>query len=495
MTRLPLRLRPDPRRVITRLFLPGQEITGNGESRAAGVIKRILALSDDDVSQAVDEVLTEFGGRHRHFRSTLEDHFELIAHRLGAGVTPSPERRLLIGAFFTCEYSVEAAALCNPSIVLAPDQQGVAPGQARFVLSLRGIGEGHISSIEFRTGVVGAGGEVHLDDPGPFLVPGQPMAAVYDRELFRGKLAELGDTSESASFVLDSLPARFTPDQLDRALAGLEAQIVTHSSVRETVDHFSGIAFSNYDTEFPADSTIAERVLLPMGPAESHGMEDARFVRFVDDDDSVTYYATYTAFDGVHVAPQLLQTEDFRHFRVTQLTGLAAKNKGLAIFPRRVGGHYLALSRWDRERNSLAASADCRSWAPVATLQSPEQAWELLQLGNCGSPIETPQGWLVFTHGVGPMRVYTIGAVLLDLDDPARVVARLSTPLMVPDDTERDGYVPNVVYSCGALLHGDFLVIPYGISDATIGIAVVALSELLDRLCSEIPSGDEQRCR
>ena len=495
MTRLPLRLRPDPRRVITRLFLPGQEIMGNGESRAAGVIKRILALSDEDVAQAVDEVLTEFGGRHRQFRSTLEDHFELVAHRLGAGVTPSPERRLLLGAFFTCEYSVEAAALCNPSIVLAPDQQGVAPGQARFVLSLRGIGEGHISSIEFRTGVVGVAGELVLDDPGPFLVPGQPMAPVYDRELFRGKLAELGDTGESASFVLDSLPARFTPGQLDLALAGLEAQIVTHSSVRETVDHFSSIAFSNYDTEFPADSTIAERVLLPMGPAECNGMEDARFVRFVDDDGSVTYYATYTAFDGVHVTPQLLQTEDFRHFRITQLTGPAAKNKGLALFPRRVGGWYLALSRWDRERNSLAVSPDGWSWAPAATIQSPELPWELLQLGNCGSPIETAEGWLVLTHGVGPLRVYSIGAVLLDLDDPGQMLARLSAPLMVPEDTERDGYVPNVLYSCGALLHGESLVIPYGISDAAIGFAVVDLSELLDRLRVEIPTGDKWQCR
>ena len=224
-------------------------------------------------------------------------------------------------------------------------------------------------------------------------------------------------------------------------------------------------------------------------------MEDARFVRFVDDDGTVTYYATYTAFDGVHVAPQLLETDDFRTFRITQLTGPAAKNKGMALFPRRIGGRYVALSRWDRESNALAFSTDCRSWAAATTLQSPEQPWELLQIGNCGSPIETPEGWLVLTHGVGPMRVYSIGAILLDLDDPARIRARLSAPLMVPDDSERDGYVPNVLYSCGALLHGDSLVIPYGISDATIGIAVVGLSELLDRLLSPNASGGERRCR
>jgi len=403
---------------------------GNGESRAAGVIKRILALSDEDVAQALDEVLAGFDGRHRGFRSTLEDHFDVVAHRLGGDVSPSSERRLLIGAFFTSEYSVEAAALCNPSIVLAPDQDGVPPGAARFVMSLRGIGEGHISCIEFRTGVIGAAGEVHLDDPGPFLVPGRPLATVYDRELFRGKLAEMGHHGESASFVLGSLPARFTPSQLDLALADLEAQIVTHSSVRATTDDFRRVAFSNYDTDFPPDSAVAERVLLPMAPAESHGMEDARFVRFVELDGTVTYYATYTAFDGVHVEGQMLQTEDFRHFRITQLTGPAAKNKGLALFPRRIGGHYVALSRWDRERNSLAFSSDCRSWASGTTIQSPERPWELLQLGNCVSPIETPRGWLVLTHGVGPMRVYSIGAILLDLDVPARMLGQLSVPVM-----------------------------------------------------------------
>lgn len=492
MTRLPLRLHPDPRRVVARLFLPGREIMGNGESRAGGVMERILALPDDEVARAVDEVLSRFGGRHRRFRSTLEDHFDLVAHRIGGGVPPSPERRLLIGAFFTSEYSVEAAALCNPSVVLAPDQDGVPPGEARFVMSLRGIGEGHYSCIEFRTGVVGSDGRVTLDDPGPFLVSGQHLAPTYERELFRAKLRELGAGGESAGFVLDSLPHLFTPAQLDLALVDLEVHTVTHSSVRETIADFRRIALSNYDTEFPADSTIAERVLLPTGPTESHGMEDARFVRFTDDDGTITYYATYTAFDGAHVAPQLLQTDDFRHFRVAQLTGPAAKNKGLALFPRRIGGHYAALSRWDRESNSLAFSADCRSWAPATTIQSSQRHWELLQLGNCGSPIETPEGWLVLTHGVGPMRVYSIGAVLLDLDDPARMLGRLSAPLMIPEDTERNGYVPNVVYSCGGLLHGDSLVIPYGISDATIGIAVVDANELLDRLLSPMSSAGDQ---
>jgi predicted GH43/DUF377 family glycosyl hydrolase len=495
VTRTPLRLRPDPSRVVARLFLPGQEMVGYGQSRAASVVERILALSDDEVACALDDVLTGFGGRHRQLRAILEEHFALVAHRLAAGPPPSPERRLLMGAYFTNEYSIEAAALCNPSAVLHPEQDGIGPGEARFVMSVRAVGEGHISSIGFRTGVIGDGGEVRIDDPGPFLETGLRLPGLYDLDLFRGKLAELGAEGESAAFVLDSLPTHFTPDQLERALAELGDQIVTHTDVRETVAQFRSVALANYDIEFPPDSTVAERVLLPMAPAESHGMEDARFVRFTDDDGTVTYYATYTAFDGAHVTPKLLETADFRRFRITQLTGPAAQNKGLALFPRRIAGRYVGLSRWDRERNSVVFSPDGRTWGAATTVQSPERAWELLQLGNCGSPIETPDGWLVLTHGVGPMRVYSIGAVLLDLDNPARMLASLSAPLMVPDESERDGYVPNVVYSCGALLHRDSLMIPYGVSDANIGIAIVNVGELLDRLRSEAAGATPSRLR
>jgi predicted GH43/DUF377 family glycosyl hydrolase len=482
VTRTPQRLRPDPGRVVTRLFVPGQEIPADGESRATGVIDRILAMSDDEVAAALEVTVAGFAGRHRHFRETLEHHFDLVAHRLGKRIPLSHERRLLVGAYFTHEYSVEGAALFNPSIVLHPDQSGLGPDEARFVMSLRAVGEGHRSCIEFRTGVVSGRSEVHIDDPGSFLVPGRHRPPLYERELFRGKLAELGHDGESVAFVLDSLPERFTPAQLERVLAALEDQILTRTTARETIERMRWVAVSNYDIEFPEDSTIGERVLWPTGPTESHGMEDARLVRFVDDDGTVTYYATYTAFDGIHVAPQLLETPDFRTFRITQLTGPAAKNKGMALFPRRIGGRYVALSRWDRESNAIVTSQDCRSWGAAATLQSPEHPWELLQIGNCGSPLETPDGWLVFTHGVGPVRVYSIGAILLDLEDPTRVRARLPVPLMVPDESERDGYVPNVLYSCGALLHGDTVVLPYGIGDAAVGVAIVRLRELLDRL-------------
>jgi len=482
LTRTPIELNPDPRRVITRLFVPGQEIIAGGGSRAAAVVKRILAMTDCDVTEALQRTLADFSSRHRGFTDTLERHFDLVAHRLGSRATLTGERRLLMGAFFTNEYAVEAAALCNPSMVLHPDQSGLEVGEARFVMSLRAVGEGHLSCIEFRTGVVGPGTLVRLDDPGEVLVSGHRRPPLYDRNLFRGKLAELGDDLESAAFVLDSLPEHFTPTDLDAAVAALDEQILTRSTARQTIDRIRWVAASNYDVEFPEDSAVGERVLWPLGPAESHGMEDARFVRFTDDSGSVTYYATYTAFDGTHVEPQLLETDDFRMFRVTQLTGPAARNKGMALFPRLIGGRYAALSRWDRENNALVTSPDCRSWGSAVTLQFPVEPWELLQLGNCGSPIETREGWLVFTHGVGPMRVYSIGAILLDLDNPARLRARLPDPVILPNEAERDGYVPNVVYSCGAVLHAGTVVLPYGVSDTAIRVAVMELDELLERL-------------
>jgi predicted GH43/DUF377 family glycosyl hydrolase len=483
--RLSPQLGPDPRRVLARLFVAGQEMLADGESRAGGVIARIMALSDEDVTATLDATLASFGDRHRELESIFEEHFDLVAHRVGTRIELSEERRLLMGAYFTNEYSVEGAALFNPSIVLHPDQSQLGVGEARVILSLRAVGEGHLSCIEFRTGIVDAGDDVRIDDPGPVLIPGRARPPIYERELFRGKLAELGESGESALFVLDALPARFSPVELELTLADLSDQLLTRSSARETIDCIRWVAASNYDTIFPEDSAISERVLWPRGPTETHGMEDARFVRFVDDDGSVTYYATYTAFDGVHVSPQLIETTDFRAFRVTQMTGPSARNKGMALFPRRVDGRFVALSRWDRESNAIVTSDDVRSWGEAVTLQSPVQPWELLQIGNCGSPLETPEGWLVLTHGVGPMRVYSIGALLLDLDEPTRVRARLREPLMIPDASEREGYVPNVLYSCGALIHHDTVVLPYGIGDAAIGVAVIPLAELLERLKSE----------
>ncbi len=394
----------------------------------------------------------------------------------------STTRRQLMGAYFTQEYAVEAAAVCNPSIVPHPDQTGLGHGETRFVMSLRAIGEGHRSSIEFRTGVVDATAAVRFDHPGTHLFSGHLRPPRYHREPFHQLLRSVDDDSVSAAFVLGSLPDPFSGAELEHALGSLHEQLLTRPDALHTIERIRFIAASNYEVTFPTSSSIAQRVLSPIAPAESHGMEDARFVRFVDDDGSVTFYATYTAYDGMHVAPQLLKTSDFRSFASTQLTGRAASNKGLALFPRRIDGRYAALSRWDRETNALVLSDDPQLWEHPVSLHRPCEPWNLVQLGNCGSPIETSAGWLVLTHGVGPMRRYAIGVDLLDLDDPARVIGTLRTPLLLPAGDERDGYVPNVVYSCGAMVHGDHLVIPYGMGDANIGVATVRLDQLLGEL-------------
>ena len=418
-----LRLAPDPRRVITRPFMPREEIYPDGSTRMQIVLERILAMPQGDVAATLGTARALFAGRHRDLDGVLVRNFDVVAGRFEhldlMHRSLSAERRDLIGAYFTHEYSVEAAALGNPSIVAAPDQSGHRPGELRVVMSLRAIGEGHISSIEFRSGVVGPGAAVHLDTPSTYATTGT---------------------------------------------------ITEHGSDGD-----------DYVVAFPATSELSERVLFPSHPTETHGMEDARFVRFADDG-AHTYYATYTAFDGHQIRPQLLQTDDFAEFRVATLTGRAAANKGIALFPRRVDGKYLALGRHDNVNNYLMASDDVRVWDDATVIQEPERPWELMQLGNCGSPLETDAGWLVITHGVGPFRRYTLGAVLLDLDEPSRVIGHLKEPLLSPTDDEREGYVPNVVYSCVGLIHDGYLVLPYGFADVGANVATIPVGELLSRL-------------
>lgn len=476
-------LLPDPRRVIAKPYLPGEEIGPSGDSRARLLLERILMIPDAQVATVLADVLASFSTRHRDFEHLLQRHFDLAAHLLGFAAPISPERRLLIGAYFTHEYSVEAAALFNPSIVLHPDQRQLGPGQSRFVMSLRAVGEGHISSIEFRSGIIDSTGALALDLPGHRLVTGKHAPPDgYDRRQFFAKLTELGAANEIAVSVLAGLGDRFTLTELDRSLGRLEREGLPHAIHYETAKMIRMLASSSYVTSFPADSALSERVIFPAGPNETHGMEDARFVRFIEDDGSIRYYATYTAFDGFEILPQLIETEDFVSFAVSTLNGSAAQNKGMALFPRRIGGRYVMLSRKDRENLHIATSNDVRLWDNVEALYQPTQPWELLQIGNCGSPLETDAGWLVLTHGVGPMRRYAIGALLLDLDHPSRVLGHLADPLLVPDQSEREGYVPNVLYSCGGLIHGDQLVLPYGISDRGVGIALVSLPDLLAEL-------------
>ena len=482
VTRSPTRLLADRARVVTQLFVPGQEGFEYQESRTGVVLARVLALSEADVLSAMEDVIARFAGRHRDLVGVFRRHAAEIADRLPPECEISDERMMLLGAVFTSEYAIEGAALCNPSIVAHPDQTGIAGGSLRFVLSVRGIGEGHRSSIGFRTGVIDGGGGLSLDQCAPFAAVGTNVVVLLDANVFRVELARLEGGAEAAAYVLDALGERFNAADLDRQLEKLQNHLSTRGRAHETIAEIRAIAERTYGVEFSSQTAISERVLCPSMHAEAAGMEDARFVRFVDDDGSVVFYATYTAYSGTHISQQLLETRDFTTFVSTPMVGRAAANKGLALFPRRIGGRFAALSRADRESNTIAYSDRPFVWTSAEPCQRPLETWEVLQLGNCGPPIETDAGWLVLTHGVGPMRTYRIGAILLDLDDPTTILGRLAEPLLSPAADEQDGYVPNVVYSCGALIHADNLVIPYGIGDAAIGFATVPVPELLRAL-------------
>jgi predicted GH43/DUF377 family glycosyl hydrolase len=479
-------LAPDPRRVITKPFLPRDEIYVDGSSRMQEVLHRIMAMSDRDVSETLTSSRELFAGRHRDLDGVFDRSFCVVAEHLdgpGLGRTDlSDDRRQLIGAYFTHEYSVEAAALVNPSIVAAPDQSGLAAGELRFVMSLRSIGEGHTSSIEFRTGIIGQDATVRLDPPSRYAVTGERRPHEHHKTFFTDKLDDLGMMNEVEAAVMSRLRDRFTIAELEAAIQALDDDGVERSISGETTRLLHWLASSNYRVSFPSSIDISERVLFPSGPTESHGMEDARFVRFVGDDDVVTYYATYTAFDGHQILPQLLETSDFAEFRVTTMSGQAARNKGIAIFPRQIDGMFVALGRHNNVNNFIMTSSDVRVWNEATVIQEPERPWELMQLGNCGSPLETEAGWLVITHGVGPVRRYTLGALLLDLDDPTVVIGHLEEPLLSPEADEREGYVPNVVYSCGSLIHGDHLVLPYGYADIGTRLATIPTADLLARL-------------
>ncbi len=484
VTRSHLRLSADPARVITQLFVPGQEGFEHQQSRTGVVLARVLRMSESDVSAALGDVISRFDGRHRDLVGIFRRHADELADRLDPDTEISDDRRVLMGAVFTSEYAIEGAALCNPSIVVHPDQSGISPGSVRFVLSVRGIGEGHRSSIGFRTGVIDPFGRPKVDECASVATAGTTRPVPLDAAVFRVELARLGDAGEAAAYVLDALGERFTRTDLARQLAMLQTHLSTRERAQETIAEIRTIAERTYGIEFHSGTDVSERVLWPAMHAEAVGMEDARFVRFDDGDGSVGFYATYTAYSGSCIRQQLLQTRDFQSFTSTPMVGGAAANKGLALFPRRIGGRFAALSRSDRESNTIAYSDQPFVWTSAAPCQQPTEAWEVLQLGNCGPPLETDAGWLVLTHGVGPMRTYRMGAILLDLDDPTQIIGRLREPLLSPAADEQDGYVPNVVYSCGALIHAGTLVLPYGIGDAAISFATVPVSELLDALKS-----------
>ena len=465
---------PDRSRVLLRPFRP----TTDDISRR--VVARVMALAEDEVVKLLNQVLGEFADRHEHVENYFQKRFAQVVHHLDPNAQPSRERQLLIGAYFTHEYSPESAALFNPSIVPHPDQTGMPKGALRFILSLRATGEGHISSVTFRQGKIRAQNRITMTPPVPFVTePERVPNVAYTKGLFTHKLEEAGVQNDFCKRVLAQLHDDFTLKELRAVLAASGLTDTSDATAAWAARGILLLAESNYEVDFAPDSKISQRVLFPSAPSQSNGIEDARFVRFQNDDGTFTHYATYTAYDGKITLPQLLETPDFVHFKFSTLNGPAVQNKGMALFPRKINGQYAMLSRQDDENILLMFSPNIHFWADPKILLAPAQPWEFIKLGNCGSPIETEAGWLVLTHGVGAMRKYCIGAFLLDLNDPTRVIGRLREPFLCPNEAEREGYVPNVVYTCGALLHGRELIIPYAMSDSATSFATVSLDELL----------------
>ena len=475
ITRTGTVLRPDASRVLFRPFNPA------GEERPLRLITRVLSLSEAETSEMLAQVLAEFKTRHQRLLDYFMIRFDSVRPLLPTNQPLSEERKLLIGAYFTHEYSLEAAALFNPSIVPHPDQDGLPAGSLRFILSLRATGEGHISSITFRTGVIDVEGRIQVDTPSRYVTTPDHIPPIsYDKAIFWRQLQELGIADNIAETILKTLGPGFTVDELTQEVQYLRRYAQhRNSEFDRTASRLLNLAKSNYEVVYSSDQQLTERVIFPTSPNESNGIEDARFVRFTDDDGTVTYIATYTAYDGRVTIPQLLETSDFQRFRVCTLNGPEVQNKGMALFPRRIRGRFVMLSRQDAENLYLMYSDDLHFWHTKVPLLKPTYSWEFLQIGNCGSPIETDEGWLVISHGVGPMRKYSIGAFLLDLEDPSRVIGRLEQPLLSPDASEREGYVPNVVYSCGSLVHAGLLILPYAMSDSASSFATVPLKDLL----------------
>jgi predicted GH43/DUF377 family glycosyl hydrolase len=468
-------LKPTNSRVVIRPFDVANEV------RIEKITARVSSLAEREVECLLEKVMREFRERHQRTREFFLHRFEQVRKHLLTDHPLTESRRLLIGAYFTQEYALESSALFNPSMVWHPDQSGLADGSRRFILSLRATGEGHISSIMFRSGVIDAGNRISMDEPSRFVTaPELVPNSLYEKALFFRKLTELGINGPLTDQVMAALGDHFTLPDLEHTLGN----VLRHNRARQRefepiANTMLLLAKANYEIRFGPDLDVSERIILPSSPAETNGIEDARFVRFTHDGGRVSYYATYTAYDGRVVLPQLLETEDFLHFRVSTLNGPEVRNKGFALFPRTVKGQYAMLSRQDNENIFLMYSDMPHFWYAKELIAKPTFPWEFVQLGNCGSPIETEAGWLVLTHGVGPMRKYALGAMLLDLNDPLRVVGRLETPLLEPNANEREGYVPNVVYSCGALLHGRELVIPYAMSDYATTFATVPLDQVL----------------
>ncbi|MEE9211808.1 MAG: glycoside hydrolase family 130 protein [Phycisphaeraceae bacterium] len=476
VTRRSERFLSDNHRVIARLFTP------DDKGRIKSIIERVLSLSESEAAALLEQVYTNFRDRHKDIQAVFARHYNEVRGYVD-GRDISETRQQLLGAYFTMEYSFESAALFNPSIVPHPNQDGLPDGAMRFLMSLRATGEGHVSSIVFRTGVIDRHGIVCFDLLSPYARTARQVGDQrYDKHTFFLKLIEMGAFTDDAEKVLERLPDLFNLAALSHTVDEVRKQLNNPASFQQTAENLLWLARSNYHLELPPDCDPSEIVIFPTSENESKGIEDVRLVRFTEDDGTNSYYGTYTAYNGFRVLPQIIETTDFTTISVHTLNGRYVQNKGMALFPRRVGKWYMMVSRLDGENMYLMRSQNIHFWNDATVLQAPQHPWELVQIGNCGSPIETDAGWLLLTHGVGPMRQYCIGVSLLDRDDPSKVISHLPQPLLVPTEQERDGYVPNVVYSCGAMIHHDMLFIPYAMSDTSTSFATVSVPELLKLL-------------
>jgi beta-1,2-mannobiose phosphorylase / 1,2-beta-oligomannan phosphorylase len=520
VSRKDVRYNPDPTRIIPRFHSPA------GSERTWLVIDKVLELSDEEINLNLNSVLRNFSKRHRSISRILNRNFERVKQVVDEiefeSMTPpmneniknlkvvlqeiytdqkpeSKKKKLLIGAYFTMEYSIESAAFFNPAIVEHPDQAELQEkGQKRVIISFRATGEGHISSIVFREGVIDEDNTIHFNSISKIVdVPEVVKRHVYNKSDFFQKLQEMhfyktvigvGNEppreriEQTIKLIMDNLEEKFIygklRESIEKAVKNPDLTVLE----KRVIEAINWLADSHYEIEFSQDTSLSERVIFPVSYSERNGIEDARFVRFTDDDGSVSYNATYTAYDGYTILPKLIQTKDFCHFIVKPLNGIFAQNKGMALFPRRIKGKYIMLSRHDGVNNYILDSDNINLWQHSQKIESPINSWEFVQTGNCGSPIETDRGWLVLTHGVGTMRKYCIGALLLDLEDPTKVLGHLKEPLLSPNEEEREGYVPNVVYSCGSIVHNNELILPYGISDTASTYATISMDELLSEL-------------
>ncbi|MGO1242900.1 MAG: glycoside hydrolase family 130 protein [Sphingobacterium sp.] len=476
--------KPKMDRVLARRF-------NLGPDRIKTIVGRVLGLSEEDKSALLSQILRNYARRHRSLLNVLERNFKLVVPVLkNLGINNeelSNVDRMLIGSYFTMEYSIEAAAYFNPSIVLSPDQSQIQETERRVLLSFRAVGEGHLSSIVFRSAVIDKNLDIRMDEVGVLLEkPKHIKNYRYKKVDFFEKLVQLHQPEDEIYRLIDEkFTETFIYDELVLFVKQLKTENELSHDSQVLMQQILWLASSHYEISYSLDTSISERVIFPISDTEKNGIEDARFVRFVSDKGVVTNYATYTAYDGRSILPKLLSTKDFVNFKVQPINGKIV-GKGAALFPRKIKGKYAMLCREGGENSYITFSDTLTNWQQeIELLVEPEFSWEFIQVGNCGSPLETPKGWLVITHSVGPMREYSIGALLLDLEDPRKVIGKLKKPLLFASEEERNGYVPNVLYSCGQIIHNNHLILPYAYSDQESTYATVCLDELLSTLLED----------